>query len=194
MNLLRSRWSVVCVSVAGCLLTCPAPSDAQVFVELGGGWNYAASTPGVTSYTSGSNIRASVGWQVSPRFRWRVDAFRSQVIAHLMETLPCPSNGCPASAYRQSERIAALTASGLVSLDQRGIFYLIGGIGQYELNDIIKPAGEGHFGISAGAGIAVPVAPHFSVVGEARWHGLLGTGSTNGPTSLVPLTLGLRFE
>jgi hypothetical protein len=194
MNLLRSRWSTMCVAVGlGCLLVCPAPSRAQAFVELGGGWNYAAPPPGVASYTSGSNVQVSIGWQVAPNFRWRIDAFRSQVVAHLMDNLPCPMQGCPASAYFQSERVDALTVNGLLSLDQRGIFYLIGGAGHYELSDINVPAGEGHFGVSAGAGIAVPVAPRLRAVVEARWHGLFGTRNTNGPTSLVPLTVGLRF-
>ena len=183
----------MCAAVSlGCLLVCPATARAQAFVELGGGWNYAASAPGVASFSSGSTVRASVGWQVAPNFRWRIDAFSSQFDAHLMDNLPCPQQGCPASAYLQSERVSGLLANGLVSVDRRGILHVIGGAGLYDVNGVNEPITEWHFGVSAGAGIAVPVTTHLRVVVEARWHGLLGT-LANGPSQLVPLTVALRF-
>jgi hypothetical protein len=65
MNLLRSRWSAVCVAVSlGCLLVSAAPARAQMFVELGGGWNYVEAASGAFN-SSGSNIRAS-GFGISP--------------------------------------------------------------------------------------------------------------------------------
>jgi hypothetical protein len=115
------------------------------------------------------------------------------MVANLMHDLPCPTFGCPPSAYLQSERVDALTVNGLVSLDRRGIFYLMGGAGHYQLTDINVPGGEGHFGISAGAGVAVPLVGQLRAVAEARWHDLFGTRNTNGPTSFIPFTVSLRF-
>jgi len=189
MNLFRSRWSTMCVAAGiGCLLVCPAPSRAQAFVELGGGWNYVAPVASVTS-SHGSNFRASLGWQVAPNFRWRIDAFTSQFDAKSALSLPCPSDGCAPSAYIHSEQVNGLTVNGLVDVDPRGILYLIGGAGLYD-SQLPTPE-EWHVGVSAGAGIAVPVASHLRAVVEARWHGLLG--ATSGPTWLVPVTVGFRY-
>jgi hypothetical protein len=184
MNLLRSRWSTMCAAVSlGCLFACPAPARAQAFVELGGGWNAPTSVS-----SGGSNFRASIGWQVEPSFRWRIDAFTNQFDAKTSIAYPCPSFGCSPGLLAPPERVNGLTANGLVSVDQRGVFYLIGGAGLY---DVEQQTTELHFGVSAGAGIAVPVAPHVRAVVEARWHSLLG--ATAGPTWLVPITVGLRF-
>jgi hypothetical protein len=180
MNLLRSRWSTLWVAVwLGCLLVCPAPARAQTFVELGGGWNVPAGAS-----HGGSNFRASLGWQVAPNFRWRIDAFTNQFDYTTTNTFPCPSVGCGVP----SERVNGLTANGLVNVDPRGIFYVIGGAGLY---DVETQTTELHFGVSAGAGIAVPVVSHLRAVVEARWNGLLG--ATSGPPWLVPITIGLRY-
>jgi hypothetical protein len=179
----------MCVAaLLGCLSVFPAAASAQAFVELGGGWNYVAPVASVAS-SNGSNIRASIGWQVAPNFRWRVDAFTSQFDARTLLSLPCPSFGCPASAYIQSERVNGLTANGLVNVDPRGILYVIGGAGLYDVQPGTPE--EWHFGVSAGAGIAVPVSSHLRAFVEARWHGLLG--ATLGPQWLVPITIGFRY-
>lgn len=193
MNLLRPRWSTVCAAVSlGCVFVCPATARAQMFVELGGGWNYVGPVaPSGPFYSGGSNIRASVGWKVAQNFQWRIDAFTNQFDVKT-GPLPCPTFGCPASAYLQPERVSGLIANGLVSVDPRGIFYLIGGAGLYDVNGVNLPITEWHFGVSAGAGIAVPVAPHLRVFVEARWHDLLGT-LANGPSQIIPITVGLRF-
>jgi hypothetical protein len=189
MHLLRLCWSTTCVAaLLGCVLVLPAPAGAQAFVELAGGWNYVAPVASVAS-SNGSNVRASIGWQVAPSFRWRIDAFTSQFDAKTALSLPCPSSGCPASAYIQSERVNGLTANGLVEVDPRGIFYLIGGAGLYDLQS--QTPETWHLGVSAGAGIAVPVATHLRAVVEARWHGVLG--ATSGPAWLVPITIGFRY-
>lgn len=188
MNLLRSRWSTLCAAIwLGCLLVCPAPACAQAFVELGGGWNYVAPVPNLESYSNSLNARASIGWQVAPNFRWRIDAFTNQF--HITGfALPCPAFGCSGPGYSfQSEAVNGLTANGLVNVDPRGIVYVIGGAGLY---DVHAQTTERHFGVSAGGGLAVPVAAHLRAVIEARWHGLFG--ATSGPTWLVPITLGLR--
>jgi hypothetical protein len=179
----------MCVAaLLGCLVLCPAAAGAQVFVELGGGWNYVAPIASVAS-SSGWNVRGSIGWQVAPNFKWRIDAFTSQFDAKQELALPCPSFGCAASAYILSERVNGLTVNGLVDVDPRGIFYLIGGAGLFDVQP--QTPEEWHLGVSAGAGIAVPVAPHLRAVVEARWHGLLG--ATLGPSWLVPITVGFRF-
>jgi hypothetical protein len=132
-------------------------------------------------------MRASIGWQISPEFSWRIDLFTNQfdVTSHVVA--PCPSFGCLMNAPH-SESVSGLTANGLLNLDSRGIAYLIGGAGLYHVQTADADWG---FGLSAGAGIAVPVAPHVRVFAEAAWHGLLGL--TPGPSSIVPITIGLRF-
>lgn len=194
MNLLCSRRSGMCVAAwLGFLVVSPAPADAQTFVELGGGWNCLASVPSGAHYGTGSNVRASIGWQVAPNFRWRIDAFTSQfdVRTTIVQPFvqPCPSFGCSGPGFDfQSERVNGLTANGLVNVDPRGILYVLGGAGLY---DVHTQTTEWHVGVSAGAGIAVPVATHLRAVVEARWHGLFG--STSGPPWLVPITIGLRY-
>ena len=188
MNLLRPHWSTMGVAVwLGCLFVCPAPAHAQSFVELGGGWNYFGSTTSGASYFDGSNFRASFGWQVAPKFRWRIDAATYQFDANhgVVFLYPCPSFGCGGD---QSARVNGLTANGLVSLDSRGIFYVIGGAGLYS---VTLQTTDWRAGVSAGAGIAIPVASQLRVVVETRWHSLFGPAP--GPRWLVPITIGLRY-
>jgi len=194
MNLLCKRSSGMCVAAwLGFLVVNPAPARAQTFVELGGGWNYLSSVPSGADYGAGSTVRASIGWQVAPNFRWRMDAFTSQFDVRTTIAQPfaqaCPTFGCSGPGFDfQSERVSGLTANGLVNVDPRGILYVLGGAGLY---DVRTQATEWHVGVSAGAGIAVPVATHLRAVVEARWHGLLG--STSGPPWMVPITVGLRY-
>ena len=189
MNLLRSHWSTMGVAVLlGCLFVCPAPARAQTFVELGGGWNVFPTVPTGESAFSGSTFRASVGWQASPKFRWRIDATTYHFDSNrggVTPIYPCPSFGCGGD---QSERVNGLSANGLVSLDSRGILYVIGGAGLYSVTFLTT---DWRAGVSAGAGIAVPVASRLRVVLEARWNVLLGT--TYGPPGLVPITIGFRY-
>jgi hypothetical protein len=190
MNLLRSRWSTTCAAVGlGCLLVSPAPARAQTFVELGGGWNFVGSASSGTSYGGGSSFRASIGWQAATNFRWRIDALTNEFDNKTILAQPCPSFGCSGPpVYGPSEHVNGLTANGLVNVDQRGILYVIGGAGIYDAH---AQKEDWLFGVSAGAGIAIPVVPHLHAVVEARWHGLLG--STSGPTWFVPITVGLRY-
>ena len=189
MNLLRSHWSTMGVAVwLGCLFVCPAPAHAQSFVELGGGWNYFGSTNSGASPFNGSNFRASIGWQVAPKFRWRIDATTYQFDRNqggVTPVYPCPSFGCGGD---QSERVNGLSANGLVSLDSRGILYVTGGAGLYS---VTLETTDWRAGVSVGAGIAVPVASQLRVVVETRLHRLIG--AVYGPQWLMPITIGFRF-
>lgn len=189
MNLLRSHWVPMGVAVLlGCLFVCPASAHAQTFVELGGGWNYFGSTTTGASNFDGSNFRASIGWQVAPKFRWRIDASTYQFDRNrggVTPIYPCPPFGCGGD---QSERVNGLSVNGMVSLDSRGILYVNGGAGLYS---VTLETTDWRAGLSAGVGIAVPVASQLRVVLEARYTGLLGT--TFGPRGLVPITIGFRY-
>ena len=190
MNLLGSSYSTVCAAAwLGCVLVSPAPARAQTFVELGGGWNYVAPVPSSVNYGKGVNVQASIGWQVAPNLRWRIDALTSQFDVKSTVPLPCPSFGCSGPGYSfQHERVNGLTADALVNVDSRGLLYLVGGAGLY---GVTTQTTAWHFGAAAGAGIAIPVARHLRAFVEARWHGLAGV--TAGPPWLVPVTVGLRY-
>jgi hypothetical protein len=182
--------SRTCVSIGlGCLLTCPRPAHAQTFVEFAGGWNWPAPAPAGDNYTRGLSIRASVGRQIAPSFRWRIDALVSEFDHNVQFYPPCAFPGCIHPYYNtRSVSVAGLAANAMMNLDSRGIFYVIGGAGLYDLHEI---ATELHLGASAGAGVAVPVGSRLRVTVEARCHGLLG--ATVGPPWLVPVTVGLRY-
>lgn len=192
MNLFRSRSTTACVVVLlGCLTLRPAAAHAQLFGELVGGWNYVPTFSSGPTYASGSAVRVSVGWKVAQNFSWRIDAFANQFEAKDDFAYPCPSFGCSPSVHLHSASITGLTANGLVSVDPRGIFYLIGGAGFYVVDITNIASSEQHFGVSAGAGIAVPMGSRLRGVVEARWHSL--HVDTTGPTWFAPITVGLRY-
>jgi Outer membrane protein beta-barrel domain len=201
MSLRRSSRSVRLAAIALgralgcaliCALICARPVSGQTFVELGGGWSYVAPTPSGQAYSAGANLRASIGREVTPNFRLRLDALwnqfddRTQVFANY----PCPSTGCAQTSYtsQQWSTVVGLTGNGVLNVDPRGILYVVGGAGVYDVNGI---AGEIHVGVSAGAGITVPVSVHMRAFAEGTWHGLLG--NTAGPSRFLPVTFGFRF-
>ena len=190
MTSLRSRWSSVYLAVAfaGSLLTA-ASASAQSFVQLGGGWTAVAPVPSTVHYSGAWNLQASIGWKVSETVRWRIDALASQFDVRSAVSFPCPSFGCsgPGFSY-EHESVNALTANALVNLDPRGLLYVIGGAGIY---DVTTQKTTWLVGGSVGAGIALPLGDRLRAVAEARWHGLAGASS--GPTWLVPITVGLRY-
>jgi hypothetical protein len=190
MDLLRSQKSTLCAAVSlGCLLVCPSAARAQMFVELGAGLNFVSPVPSGVSYGNGFNFQGSIGWRVEPRVRLRVDVLTSPFDVRSTVTQPCPSFGCSGPGYSyNSESVNGLIANALLDLDERGILYLIGGAGLY---DVHTQSTERLIGMSAGAGLALPMGPRLRAVVEARWHGLLG--ATSGPSSLVPITVGLRY-
>jgi hypothetical protein len=92
--------------------------------------------------------------------------------------------------------VAALSANWLVDVDPRGILYGIGGAGVYDVDDRSQKSGVS-LGVSAGAGIAVPVGGGLRAFVEARYHVLrieqVLLGTTARPPWIVPVTFGVRF-
>ncbi len=188
MTLLRSRSFPMFIAIGiGCMLIPRAPAGAQTFFEVGGGWNYVAPVDSRES-SHGANLRASIGWQVAPNFRWRIDAFQSQFDAKSPIVAPCPYFGCAASYSMEPERVSGLTVNGLWGVEPRGVLYVVGGAGLYHVQ--LGTSEQWPLGVSAGAGLALPLAARVSAVVEARWHGMFGV--TAGPTWLVPITFGVR--
>jgi hypothetical protein len=131
----------------------------------------------------------SIGRELASKFRVRFDAAVTQFDHEMPVFPPCPIGGCTQSFYNtKTNGVIGLTANGLVNLDPRGIVYLIGGAGVY---NAYVPSAELHIGVSAGAGIVVPVGARLHAFAEARWHDLFG--GTLGPSWLVPITVGLRY-
>jgi hypothetical protein len=190
MKLLCSRRTLVrTMRSLGFLLIISASARAQTFVELGGGSSFVGPAGAGTSTTNGWNLRASIGLHIAPGFSWRFDAFTNQFDAKSNVSEPCPLGGCSGlTTVSQAESVSGLTANALVNVDPLGIFYLSGGAGLY---DVQTGGSEWVVGVSAGAGVTLPLAPHIRAFAEARWHGLLGV--TSGPSSIVPVTIGLRF-
>ena len=190
MRVLSSIRSITRVAISfACLLVLPTRVRAQTFVEFGGGWNYVVPKNSGSIYSSGYNLRASFGQQLSQHFSMRYDAFTTQFDGRTAISAPCPPNGCGGTIYdTKSEGIIGLAANVIATLDRRGIVYLIGGTGAY---DVRAQSTTLLFGVSAGAGLSVPVGSRMRAVVEARWLGLLGSAS--GPTSLMPITIGFRY-
>ncbi len=177
------------------LLVCARPTGAQTFVEFAGGWNYVGPAPAQAyeTYSHGFNLRASIGRPLTSRFLLRFDAFTSQFDEKTTTYAfpPClfagPCTAIPSYVF-QSEGVAGLTANGLLNLDPRGVFYAVAGAGLY---DTYGGPAKLNIGVSAGAGISVPINTRLHVVVEARFHDLLG--ATYGPLRVLPITVGLRY-
>lgn len=188
----------VALGLAG-LLACAAPARAQSFAELGGGWNYPAPAAGLDAYSHGYNVRASLGHRLAPRVRVRFDASVSWFDEKLQWYPPCPYPGCNGPAFQHGTAyVAALSANWLVNVDPRGILYGIGGAGVYDVDGYNGFQQNGvTLGVSAGAGIAVPVGGGLRAFVEARYHVLridqVLLGTTARPPWIVPVTFGVRF-
>jgi hypothetical protein len=170
-----------------CLLVAASPARAQSFFEFGGGWDYFAPPPAGESYNQSYNLRASLGRQISPRLMMRFDVIVNQYQAHIPVAYPCICNG--PQHVSEMGGVTGFTGNVLYNLDERGIFYLSAGTGIYDTN-FGSPAIVS-IGVSAAAGVAVPVAPRLRLFAEARDHVLLSTG--NQPPWFAPITIGLRY-
>ena len=189
MNLLRSRRSTICFAVGlGCMLVLVPPIRAQTFVEFGGGWNYIAPAPYLDGYSHGLNLRLSLGWKLSNRLRFRIDGFTSQ----FADSLRIISPEGLANARIATVNVTGLTANWLLSLDPHDIVYVIGGAGFYDASGRPGLHEDGlNVGLSAGAGIRVPISTRLRAFVEARDHVMLGQGSQ--PPWIAPITIGFRY-
>ncbi len=169
-------------------------SSAQTFVELGVGPDYATPRSDAASdfYRNGFTIRASFGREFARHFGLRLDGTLSRFNQNVQVYPPCPS--APAGCTREyfeptSSSVVSLSANALVPVDSRKIFYLVGGAGYYGTRN--QFASDQHFGISAGAGVAIPITHRWRGVVEGRYHAML-SGLT-GPFAVVPITAGFRY-
>jgi hypothetical protein len=185
------------------LVTVASPLRAQIFVEGGGGWNYVPLLPSTTGHIlqpHGVNLRVAIGRAITPRVRVRVDAFTMQFNdkVPVYAYLPCISPGC-APAQRESAysgNISGMTVNGLVNIDSHGFVYEVGGAGLFLDADAVFKydvplRSELRLGVSAGAGLTVPLPGRLRVFAEARWNGPFGTRGV--APWIVPITLGLRY-
>lgn len=163
----------------------------QTSVELGGGLTYpaqAAASQGGT-YSRGVNVQVSAGRELARSAGVRIDLLGMQFDRAVQYYPPCPPPGCTRSySRRESNWIIGATADALLDVGPRGILYVVGGPGVY---DVLAPSSALRLGASVGAGLAVPVGAGLRVFAEARWHRLFGSGAR--PSSLTPITVGLRF-
>jgi hypothetical protein len=82
--------------------------------------------------------------------------------------------------------------NGIVELDPRGIFYLIGGAGLEEaFGHGIRNYNETHLAALFGAGFAVPIGKRLRAVLEGQFHQTFG--ATAGTPWFVPVTIGVRY-
>lgn len=184
-----SVFASVVAAIGVALLVCPVNVRAQTIVEVGAGWNYPGTGPFGLPYTRGWTARVSVGPQLAQNFLLRIDATMSQFRDSVQFSPPCPSPGCTHAYYNaESVNVLGVVANGILNLDRRGIFYLIGGVGAYDVNARDHAL---HVGLSGGAGIAMPIGARLRAVAEARWNGLVG--NTTGPSWFAPVTFGLRY-
>lgn len=175
----------------GCIATCPSWMRGQTFVEGGGGWSYV--TPGAAAqggtYSHGVNAQISVGRVFTQRIRMRIDMLGAQFNHSVQYYPPCPFPGCSRAYYtRESNTIVGLVLSSVLNVDPRGILYLTAGPGMYEA---FLSSAELHIGVSAGAGVAIPLGHRLRAVTEVSWHDLFGR--TTGPSWFAPITVGLRY-
>ncbi len=193
------------------LLACPSAALAQMFYSFGGGLNVTRQVPvgpaglfqGNTSH--GFAAQASVGRQLTRRFGWRLDAFVSRFdltqpsdfAGVLCVYNPPPGTCCgicPLGSSKGLVNVTGLTASEFVSVLPSAFklgMYLIGGLETDYLYQHPVAEGTVRLGLSAGAGITVPVGDHRQAFVEARYHRLLGAPSQL--TWLAPVTVGLQF-
>ncbi|MHB0962990.1 MAG: hypothetical protein ACYC5V_07280 [Gemmatimonadaceae bacterium] len=184
------------------LLACASPVGAQVFVEGGGGWNHVPPHPATTGSVfrpHGFNLRAAVGRVITPRVRVRVEAFTIQFNDKIpvYTYLPCVSYCAPVDHEARYEGNASgVAATGLVNVDSRGVFYVVGGAGLFFNADAISRfdaslMSELRLGVVAGAGLTVPIGGRLRGFAEARWNGPFGNRAV--APWIVPVIVGLRY-
>lgn len=174
----------------GCLCVFAPSVGAQTFIELGAGLNEVASAPTGAISSHGWNLRVSIDQQFSQRFLVRIDASASELNYRVPFAATCPTTGCGGQPYMGGTvDIAGLSANGVLNIDPRGILYAVGGPGLYNVHN---RTADLNVGVSAGAGITMPIGARLRAVVEARGQHLFGP--TPAPSWLVPITVGLRYS
>lgn len=212
MDIMGAKTVIARPGIAPCimglvlLLACAAPLGAQIFVEGGAGWNHVPVQPSTTGRVlepHGFNLRAAIGKAITPRVRVRVDAFTIQFTDNdNVQVCPYSPDSFPGCGSLQHEssysgNVSGMTATALVNLDRRGFTYVVGGAGMFFDADVVFKyhyplRGELRLGVSAGAGLSVPVGPRLRAFAEARWNGPFRSNNIEAPW-IVPVTLGLRY-
>ena len=185
-----------------------APLRAQV---VGGLVRFGAAG-GVTVPTGDLSNASNVGWHAGPvvdlgfpliPLGFRIDGMWHQLGS---ETVTVG----PASADLTTRIIAGtLNATYTFGLEAPVHFYLIGGLGVYNLRTKVEVTdrttdavssssdSETKFGLNAGAGVRFPLATHSAFV-EARWHNIFSAGpeDSSGNRSsarVVPISAGITL-
>ena len=185
-----------------------APLRAQV---VGGLVRFGAAG-GVTVPTGDLNDVSNVGWHagaiVDLGFPLVALGFRIDGMWHQLGSESVTAGSTTAEL---KTRIIAgtLNATYAFGLDAPVRFYLIGGLGVYNLRNKVEVTGgtvdgvasrsdsETKFGLNAGAGFRFPLATHSAFV-EARWHNIFSAGpeDSSGDRSsarVVPISAGFTF-
>ena len=133
-------------------------------------------------------MRGAIGRAITPRIRVRVDAFtiefNDKIPVYSYQT--CSLLNCAPAQHEAhyAGSVSGVVVNGLVNIDPHGIGYLVGGAGLFSANEL-------HLGVSAGAGLTVPVGQRLRGFAEARW---IGPFSNRAVASwVVPITIGVRY-
>jgi hypothetical protein len=174
----------------------PATARAQGFVGVAGGFNFQGPAPAGEQYTRGFAVQASVGRHLRPSLALRFDAFASQFAdtrGTVIYNLPCRFPGCGAGTpgFVKPIGVVGVAANGVKTVNPQGTLYVIAGGGAYYLYRHPSAAGAVRVGVSAGAGVSVPMGSRLRSFVEARYHRMLDAPSL--PTWLVPVTFGIGY-
>jgi hypothetical protein len=185
-------------------------ASGQTTFSMAGGLNVARTVPTVYPFAHGSTtggfaLQASVGRLYRSRLGWRVDVFASQFeltvptdFVGLMCPSPTPPGACcgicPLSSSKSRVGVAGMVASQFVNVmpttSPIGMYLMWGAETDY-LYQHPNAHGALRLGASVGGGVTLPITGRFQAFVEARYHRLFDSPSQ--PTSLLPVTCGLRF-
>jgi hypothetical protein len=178
--------------VAAALAILSTPVRAQGYREVAGGWGALETSHGPSGvrFGSGPYLRGSLGSEIASRLGLRVDADALLFRMRTPLSLPCADTGCSTTLYTsQSRGIAAINANVVIAVLPHDVVYVTGGLGA---DEVFAQSNSVHVGGTAGFGVSIPVAQHGKLFGEVAWHAIHGV--SDGPSHLVPVGLGYRFE
>jgi opacity protein-like surface antigen len=195
-------------ALAVILAALAAPLRAQVI----GGLVRFGVAGGATVPTGDLNDVSNVGWHagalVDLGFPLVALGFRIDGMWHQLGSESVTIG--PASAEFETRIIAvALNGTYTFGLEAPAHFYLIGGLGVYNLRTKVEVTNrttdavssssdsETKFGLNAGAGVRFPLLDRSAFV-EARWHNIFSAGpedsaGNRGSARMVPISVGVTF-